>query len=378
LIIINRLQQQPKSSLSVQTPDKSPLQSIYAPLPAPRQSIKLGYQNQQPDDAEIRFSFSSSAGFDHQHVKYTSLPPARAQIPQADINRSFEGLSFDNASKATAALVQTKCKRTSRTPTLPHKPQRTGYGFSYADSRFYSDVQHSPTPQPNSPAVGRMPGMASIPELTKPKKAGYGFSYSDDMFYDSEEYPDTECEWDAEPAPVKQPEHKQKRARVASSNKAPTVIRQDTSFADTVVVRDVGSFHVARPQKRLSCTTATREDTIRVKHAANLLLKYEESVEVCERLMARLERMVYAALKKPDRRGHNFAATATHCALKLRDFLVNNKQERMDTGELQHAVDHEIEWAKWLVEASCTGVMHLKVPGCNCRPDWEEESDDED
>jgi hypothetical protein len=220
-------------------------------------------------------------------------------------------------------------------------------------------------------------------------KPDYG-GLDDSMEMDSDEYPDTECEWDAEPAEVVSPPHRKKKARVALSikearskkttrnTKPSAIIRQDTSFADAVVLRDVGSFHIAKPQKRLSCTTATREDTIRIKHMASQLLKYSESSTVCELLMARLERMVCAALKKPDRRGHNVAATATHCALKLRDHLVKGKEGRVETGELEQVADHEIEWAKWLVEASCTGVMHLKVPGCECRPDWEEEDEEED
>ncbi|KAF2024898.1 hypothetical protein EK21DRAFT_25267, partial [Setomelanomma holmii] len=238
-----------------------------------------------------------------------------------------------------------------------------------------SDIRRSPPPQHDSPNTGCRPALPAIAELTKPnKKAGYGFSFSDDTFYDSDEYPDTECEWTLEePEPVKESESTKKQAQTPSSKQLPsTIIRQDTSFTDVVVMRDVGSFHIARPQKRLSCTTATREDTIRIKHAAKMLLKHAESAEVCEQLLAHLERMVCAALQKPERWGHHIGATTTCCALKLRDLLVNSKQERVVTGELQNAVEHEMEWAKWLVEASCTGVMHLKVPGCDCRPDWEE------
>ncbi|KAH7087782.1 hypothetical protein FB567DRAFT_353923 [Paraphoma chrysanthemicola] len=365
-----------KSDLSSDIPHKPFLQSIYEPQPSLQNFIERRSPNQQQDNAQVQFSFSSSAGFDHKEVKYPGLPSTRLQPGQEDINRSFEGLSFESGSTVVVSPLQVK-------------PQRTGYGLSYNDSRLYSDLGRSPTPPRDSPDPDRTPTKSFYaPLLSKPMKMDYGGPF-DSMEMYSDEYPDTECEWNAEPAEVVSPPRR-KKARVTlsvkealstkttRSKKPSTIIRQDTSFADAVVLRDVGSFHIAKPQKRLSCTTATREDTIRIKYMASQLLKYSESSTVCELLMARLERMVCAALKKPDRRGHNVAATATHCALKLRDHLVKGKEGRVETGELGKVVDHEIEWAKWLVEASCTGVMHLKVAGCECRPDWEEESEEED
>lgn len=205
--------------------------------------------------------------------------------------------------------------------------------------------------------------MPVIPELSKPKRQGYGFSFSESAFYDSDEYPDTECDWES-PA-----DH--------GDNSAPSRPHkpvEDMSFNDLVVIRDVGSFHLARPQKRLSCTTATREDTIRLKVAAKNLLNYTESQDIYSGLVIRLERMVRTSLvRKLGDEATATLATMIYCAVKLKNFLAEVRMDRIGTGEATALVEHEIEWAKWLVEASHTGVMHLKGVGCTCRPDWEEE-----
>lgn len=221
------------------------------------------------------------------------------------------------------------------------------------------------------------PVVPILPDLTKPKREGYGFSFSDTIFQDSMEYPDTECDWGSETERDSPHGHdsgfEDAPATFTESAKL-TTIASDTSFNDVVVMRDVGSFYMARPQKVLSCTTATREDTIQVKIAAKKLLKYNESTSIYAELVSRLERMVHASLQSSD--GSNLlttATSATSCALKLQDFLLRSKTSRVETGEVRLLVEHEIEWATWLVEASRTGVMHLKAKGCKCRPDWEGE-----
>jgi hypothetical protein len=251
----------------------------------------------------------------------TPSPPSRLRHPAELLDRSFSGLSFDSHTKA--------------------KP---------TEEWQYSTV-----------AVA-LPAPPSIPELSKPKKQqeGYGFSYSDSLFYDSDDYPDTECEWDSatEEAPP------------SPSRITPTFSTPGSSFSDIVVVRDVGSYHLAKPQKRLACTTATREDTVRLQHAAKLLFKFDESPDIYAELVGRLERIVYAALR--DSNAQTTVPIGTNCALKLCNFLQRTAAERIETGENQRVVEHEIEWAEWLVDASRTGVMHLKGAKCRCRPDWEE------
>lgn len=142
-------------------------------------------------------------------------------------------------------------------------------------------------------------------------------------------------------------------------------------FNDLVVIRDVGSFHVTKPQKVLPCTVATREDTIRLKAKAKLLFdKYAESADVQTALLFRLERMVLAAQEQV-KNSQEDMPTLLSRALKIRDFLLRTEHDRIETGELRRVVVHEIDWAKWLVEACSTGVMHMRTGECKCRPEWE-------
>jgi hypothetical protein len=306
------------------------LQSIYEPQSS--DATPDGRSSQKPQlqrSVELRFSFTSP---NDDHTQTCSQDESVQEWlstscrPERVLDRSFSKLSFERRQEAS----------------------------------------ENPLPATFTTAV-RLPG---IPEMTMPKKQreGYGFSFSDSMFYDSDEYPDTECDWDSgtekdlgprdEPAPM-------------TACSLPPVIAQDGSCNDVFVLRDVGSFHMARPQKRLPCTSATQGDTIRVKHAAKQLFKYKESTDIYAKLVDRLERMVYTSLHGSGDNG--YTATTSHCALKLQDYLVRTKDWRIDTGELHVFVEHEIEWAQWLVEASRTGVMHLKGAGCKCTPDWEED-----
>jgi hypothetical protein len=309
------------------------LQSIYKPQTSDAPPDQRSSQQQQPRrSVELRFSFASSSENDGQPSTQSLFRADSIQEwlsnsphPERVLDQSFSKLSFE----------------------------RSGEGTGNA-------------PSATSTTAVRLP---DIPEMTKPKKEreGYGFSFSDSMFYDSDEYPDTECDWDSgtekDPGPDDDP--------APNPTYQVPAIAQNSSFNDVVVVRDVGSFHIARPQKRLPCTSATREDTIRVKHAAKQLFKYKESSDIYAQLVDRLERMVSNLLQMPGKYG--YSTITSHCALKLQDYLLGTREWRIDTGELHVFVEHEIDWAKWLVEASRTGVMHLKGAGCNCRPDWEED-----
>jgi hypothetical protein len=204
--------------------------------------------------------------------------------------------------------------------------------------------------------------------------------------YDSDEYPDTECGSDDEeysPGPHAQPPANQfanfdsyvkwggtqQTTRPLSRDSATTI--EDKSFEDILVLRDVGSFHLARPQRTLPCTRATREDTLRLKyHASELMDKHAEAEDIQASLLTRLERMVHTEQQSSFTETEG---TVAHCALKLRDYLLKVKEERIETGELRSTVEHEVEWVKWLVEASRTGVMHVRTEECTCDPDWDEE-----
>jgi hypothetical protein len=198
----------------------------------------------------------------------------------------------------------------------------------------------------------------SVFSLPGKKREGYGFSYSESLWNDSDEYPDTECGWDSNDDDQTSP--------------LPALSNQDNSFDDIVVVRDVGSFHIARPQRTLQCTIATREDAIRFKEKAKGLNKWTESPEVYSALVGRLERMVYADMKRK-RHNRDSIPSVRQCARKLWAHLQRHLKERVETGESRRAVEHELEWAAWLLDASRTGVIHIKTKGCTCRPDWEED-----
>jgi hypothetical protein len=127
--------------------------------------------------------------------------------------------------------------------------------------------------------------------------------------------------------------------------------------------------------------THPSSDTIRIKHAALSLLSHAESEGIYFALSNRLERMVRTDLdtkyNAPRKRGQEpFKQTVPSihdCAITLRGYLKKWAKERVATGECELFVKHELQWADWFEEASRVGVLHLKVEGCRCRPEWEDE-----
>jgi hypothetical protein len=336
------------------------LQSIYrSPSPEPR-------TEQQQERIELRFSFSQPAEEDEPGPKYRRRrnvfveSQAARSYPEKILNQSFTNLSFEKINEAPSPVLRatsTATKNFSRSPVDYANKAKATEVWARSTAHHVRSRQNTPQPQPTT--ISHMP---VIPELSKPKREGYGFSFSESAFYDSDEYPDTECDFESPTDP--------------DDNAAPTPPSfpvSDCSFDDLVVVRDVGSFHLARPQRRLPCTTATREDTVRLKLAAKNLLKYTESQDIYAGLVTRLERMVRTSFQDSGSDSSTSSATAAYCVVKLLNFLLKVKMDRIETGEVQMFVEHEIEWAKWLVEASQAGVMHLRGVGCQCRPDWEEE-----
>lgn len=290
--------------------------------------LKRGRRRGWPSDRENAQPFKPALSPIESPTK--RLTPKRPGKEDKVLNRSFSEL-----------IVTTE--RNNLTGPLKH---------DYTDTP--SDLSSEPSHEPKAPD----PSVFSHP-ITAKKREGYGFSYSEPLWYDSDEYPDTECDWD-------------------SKTEEPTtpfeaLFDPDSSFDDIVVMRDVGSFHIAKPQRTLQCTKATREDTVRLKQRAKMLFRWDESGDVYSSLVGRLERMVYNDLEKRISGRESSIPSIVQCAIRLRDFLQRNQEERVETGESRRAVEHEIEWATWLVEASRTGVMHLKTRGCTCRPDWEEE-----
>ncbi|KAF1361993.1 hypothetical protein EJ07DRAFT_175174 [Lizonia empirigonia] len=268
------------------------------------------------------------------------------------------------------APIDSPTKRVA--PSKPNKEDKVlNRSFSEllvtnAQNNFTGPLQHHYTDTPSdlsseSNHESKAPDPSVFSHPTK-KREGYGFSYSEPLWYESDEYPDTECDWDPND-----------EGPAAPFPQGGALFDQDSSFEDIVVMRDIGSFHIAKPQRVLPCTKATREDTMRLKQRAKMLFKWDESGDVYAELVGRLERMVYNDLERKIGNYDTSIPSVVECASKLRDFLQRTKEERVETGESRRAAEHEIEWATWLEEASRTGVLHLKTRGCNCRPDWEED-----
>jgi hypothetical protein len=59
----------------------------------------------------------------------------------------------------------------------------------------------------------------------------------------------------------------------------------------------------------------------------------------------------------------------TQCAFKLHKVLLKVREERIETGERRNTVEHEVEWVKWLIEASRTGVVYVRTEQCTYRPE---------
>ncbi|KAF2680190.1 hypothetical protein K458DRAFT_421731 [Lentithecium fluviatile CBS 122367] len=122
------------------------------------------------------------------------------------------------------------------------------------------------------------------------------------------------------------------------------------------------------------------------------LLCYAESEDIYFSLCNRLERMVRTKLDNFTTASHSTKTreqecsappaavpSVLDCATRLRRFLKKVEKERALTGECEHFVQHELQWADWFMEACRVGVLHLKVAGCKCRPEWEEPgSEDEE
>jgi hypothetical protein len=272
---------------------------------------------------------------------------------------------------------------------------------SHSSSSSQSTTRASPV-QPIHPQTS----IYEAPVLTKPgkRREGYGFSYSETFMYDSDDYPDTECEWEPNeqsPEPHsadsqsssnpylnwdgtiehQQPDHaqhthnfpqSQSSTRPTSRDSTTTIPTANPSFDDLVVLRPPGSFHLARPQRHLTCTHATREDALALRASAKLLIsKYTESSSIQLALLTRMERMMYLEQQKPGATEDSVAASLASCVRRLRDWLVKSKEERIETGEWRGVVEHEIEWVEWMVQACGKGVLHVRRKGCRCRPEWE-------
>lgn len=147
------------------------------------------------------------------------------------------------------------------------------------------------------------------------------------------------------------------------------VMRDAKPESGGVITNFVSALFAPRQTSR-PCTQATEADSQRLKHAAlQLSKKYDESQQVYSYLMHRLERMIQRDYHECEReRRHQIPLRLL--ARNLRDWLRETANGRIQHGEGERYVQHEIEWAEWIHEAAWTGVLHIKSPECECRSHW--------
>jgi hypothetical protein len=222
----------------------------------------------------------------------------------------------------------------------PLQPDRQGYGYSMSDPLFtesYSDLPDDVNDAEDTKTIEHIANTASFPSKRKgnmPTNSMFSFVAPED----------------------------------ASSNDK----ELDDDDALMVRVAPVTSFYVARPERRLSCTKAKRDDTVLIKAAVKNLFIFDESEDIYGALVQRLERMVKAAANRDGE-----LPIATGCARQIRDAVVASAKARIETGEVAKLVKHECDWAKWMLKACKTGVMHTKTEDCTCMPYWERDEDEE-
>lgn len=334
----------------------SPLQSVYSQNPGDSEVVR--------GSPQLRLSFKDIV--ENDMIKRSSnrgaiVAPSRSRpisAEQLNPNESPDiGFGDWGADGGTTVLNTEPHNRRKRVAApIVAKPQEGQWG---GDGTTVENTQ----PSRKRKTKDSPQALPVTPVLTKPKKerVGYGFSFSDSMFIDSDEYPDTDGE--------KEPEADKKKTKVDSTSDGTVELALNSSFTDVVVLRDVGSFNVAKPPKTAICTHATEEDSMIFKASAKCLHKFTESGEIQEKLLRRVERMVLAKDKIRITTAQSLA-TVTECCVELRNFLMRIKEERIQTGEMREHVEHEVEWAVWLVDASRAGVLHVKSSDCACRPGW--------
>jgi len=168
------------------------------------------------------------------------------------------------------------------------------------------------------------------------------------------------------------------------------IINQDTSFSDVLVMTDNMNKHYDEPFAT-PCSVASRRDTENMKHHAHRLARFDESRDIYNNVCSRLENMVTGRINEIARSSTQSASpiptkddsqnkealtpknVVVRCARALQSMLRGRVEERIVYGEPKNIVNHEMEWVDWLVEAAECGVLHLKVPGCKCRPEWVED-----
>ncbi|KAK7180845.1 hypothetical protein PSPO01_13125 [Paraphaeosphaeria sporulosa] len=160
------------------------------------------------------------------------------------------------------------------------------------------------------------------------------------------------------------------------------IINPNSSFDDVLVCRQQGDTSFTSPSTKLCSAGANMNDITAAEYFAEKLLRQRSGADkICEHMCSRLERMINAkiTLAKKEAKAKRQKAVApkpVDSAIQLRKYLLEQKEMRLEMGEDKTIVDLELRWAGWLVDVTKSGVIHLKVPGCTCRPElmaWDEE-----
>lgn len=142
------------------------------------------------------------------------------------------------------------------------------------------------------------------------------------------------------------------------------------SKEDKHMKKDIESAEVDRRKKKLTCTTATKKDALRLKHQAMALMKYPESQTIHAEMIIRFQRMFFVQAETAEMEGHD-PPSLVKIASELQAFMHHTRSGRIMTGELANIIDHEIEWADWIYETCQTGVMHIDSEYCDCKTEWD-------
>lgn len=162
-----------------------------------------------------------------------------------------------------------------------------------------------------------------------------------------------------------------------------SIIDPNSSFDDVLVCRQQGDHSFTSPSTKHCSAGANMNDITEAEYYAEKLLRERPGSDgICETMCSRLERMVNAKITiakkeaKAKKKKKVVAPKPVDAAIQLRKYLLDQKESRLEMGEVEEIVELELRWANWLVDVTKSGVMHLKVPGCTCRPElmaWDEE-----
>ncbi|KAF2446447.1 hypothetical protein P171DRAFT_430600 [Karstenula rhodostoma CBS 690.94] len=167
-----------------------------------------------------------------------------------------------------------------------------------------------------------------------------------------------------------------------SSFPVSNIIEPNSSFDDVLVCRQQGDFSFTSPSTKHCSAAANMNDIIEAEYYAEKLLRERPGSEnICETMCSRLERMVNAKIAGAKREAKAkkqkvVIPKPVDAAVQLQKYLLDQKEMRLQMGEVKEIVELELRWTNWLVDVTKSGVMHLKVPGCACRPEmmvWDDE-----